>query len=565
VPKVSDNPLKDWLPASAWNSVMRLADLEEFRKLPESMEKELPARFKDWFNEVTPEDVKLPSDWRKLDATPFKKLLVIRALRPDRMNNALTSFIRQTMPQGDEFVNMDSSASFADILESAYEDAGQEAQLNIPIFFILSAGADPVKDVEKMGKQYNFDVNRNNFFNISLGQGMDKYAEQKLEAGFRDGYWIMLQNIHLMPSWLPTLEKKLEGYAKEGGSNQYFRLFLSADPSDAIPIGILERCIKLTNEPPAGLKANMKRAWTFFPKEEVEEKDPRVKSVLFGLCYFHSCLIERRRFGPKGWNMFYPFSIGDLRDSYFVLCKNVESNVSGKLPWADLKFIIGEIMYGGHIVDNLDRTLCMAYLDGLMDNGLTMDEFELLPFVEGKGISFKTPPQVSFEKYLEHMDTCPTETALMYGLHTNAEIGLGTQQCEFMFDRLADLIPKDEAAGSSEGGEKVKSDEMYISKIVGDWNIKEKMFILVDIKDKISSEKGPYQNVFLQECEYMNFLIEEIHRSLVELEQGIKGILTISEKMEDLQNALNLERIPPTWAKYAYPTKRSLATWLENL
>jgi len=138
-----------------------------------------------------------------------------------------------------------------------------------------------------------------------------------------------------MPSWLPTLEKKLDGYAKEGGSNQYFRLYLSADSSDAIPIGILERCIKLTNEPPAGLKANMKRAWTFFPKEEVEEKDPRVKSVLFGLCYFHSTLIERRKFGAKGWNMLYPFSIGDLRDSYFVLCKNVENNVSGKLPWAD--------------------------------------------------------------------------------------------------------------------------------------------------------------------------------------------------------------------------------------
>lgn len=104
----------------------------------------------------------------------------------------------------------------------------------------------------------------------------------------------------------------------------------------------------------------------------------------------------------------------------------------------------------------------------------------------------------------------------MYGLHTNAEIGLGTQQCEFMFASLSDLIPKDETNASNDGGEKMRSDEMYISKIVGDWNIKEKMFNLLDIKDKISSEKGPYQNVFLQECEYMNFLIEEIHRSLLE-------------------------------------------------
>jgi len=191
VPKISDNPLKEWLPASAWNAVMRLADLDEFRKLPESMEKELPARFKDWFNEVTPEDVKLPSDWRKLDATPFKKLLVIRALRPDRMQMALTTFISNNLPYGHDFVTMDSSSSFKEILQSAYEDATQEAALNIPIFFILSPGADPVKDVELMGKQYSIDVNRNNFFNISLGQGMDVVAEAKLDAGFKDGYWIM--------------------------------------------------------------------------------------------------------------------------------------------------------------------------------------------------------------------------------------------------------------------------------------------------------------------------------------------------------------------------------------
>jgi len=90
------------------------------------------------------------------------------------------------------------------------------------------------------------------------------------------------------------------------------------------------------------------------------------------------------------------------------------------------------------------------------------------------------------------------------------------------------------------------------------------MFNLTDIKDRIG-EKGPYQNVFLQECEYMNYLIEEINRSLVELDQGLRGILTISEQMEDLQNSLQLERIPPKWNKYAYETKRSLATWLDNL
>jgi len=125
-------------------------------------------------------------------------------------------------------------------------------------------------------------------------------------------------------------------------------------------------------------------------------------------------------------------------------------------------------------------------------------------------------------------------------------------------------MPREESA-SGDQGEKVRNDEMYISKVVGDWNIKEKMIGMNDLKEKLGDQKGPYQNVFLQECEYMNYLIEEIHRSLIELEQGIKGILTISEKMENLQNALTLEKIPETWNKFAYPTKRSLATWLDNM
>ena len=35
-----------------------------------------------------------------------------------------------------------------------------------------------------------------------------------------------------------------------------------------------------------------------------------------------------------------------------------------------------------------------------------------------------------------------------------------------------------------------------------------------DIAGKMSDDRGPYQNVFLQECEVMNILINEIVKSL---------------------------------------------------
>jgi len=165
-----------------------------------------------------------------------------------------------------------------------------------------------------------------------------------------------------MPDFLLELEKRLAIFAAEGSDPQ-FRLFLTSDPSNAIPIGLLERSIKLTNEPPAGLKANLLRAFTFFIREEFEEKDTKVKTILFSLCYFHSMMLERRKFGSKGFNMMYPFSIGDLRDSAIVLQNYLDSSAaSGKIPWDDLRYIFGDIMYGGHIVDDLDRVFCSGFL-----------------------------------------------------------------------------------------------------------------------------------------------------------------------------------------------------------
>jgi len=71
------------------------------------MEKDAPNRFKDWYNELQPEDQKLPLDWKKLDNMPFQKLLVLRCLRPDRITIALGAFIRNVLPNGSDYIDMD--------------------------------------------------------------------------------------------------------------------------------------------------------------------------------------------------------------------------------------------------------------------------------------------------------------------------------------------------------------------------------------------------------------------------------------------------------------------------
>jgi dynein heavy chain len=390
----------------------------------------------------------------------------------------------------------------------------------------------------------------------------------KLDIGHKEGHWVMLQNIHLMPGFLIELEKKLDVFAAEG-SNPGFRLYVSSDPATSIPIGLLERSIKLTNEPPEGLKANMKRAFTFFNKADIEEKDPKIKTILFALCYFHSVMLERRKFGPKGWNMRYPFSVGDLRDSAIVLNNYMETNASsGKIPWDDLRYIFGAIMYGGHIVDDWDRIFCAAYLENLMkDDLLEDDEAELFPYVEGKGVSFKCPAPTAYEKYIEHIETeCPPETPLAFGMDPNAEIDFRTQQCLSLFKTLQDLQPRSAGAGGGGGGGLQERIQAFMLRVADECQLDQNKLNIDDIASKLGDEaRTPYQNSFLQECEYMNILIRAIVGSLAEIELAFKGELTMTERMEALMAAIYVNRVPAQWAKHAYASTRGLSSWLDNL
>ncbi|CAM9397628.1 unnamed protein product, partial [Discosporangium mesarthrocarpum] len=290
----------DWLSEATWSMVQGLTELDGFAKLADDIEESGP-RFQEWFNAASPEQEKLPLDWRELDKTPFQKLLVTRCLRPDRMTQAIGNFVRNTVPEGPTFVDMDVKLNSFQVLVEAFKDAGPET----PIYFVLSPGANITADVDKLADKFHMERGTT-YHDISLGQGQDVVAMERLDIGSAQGHWVVLNNLHLMPRWLPELDKRLDHY-KEVGSNATFRVMLSSDPSKQIPVGVLERCVDLTNDPPSGLRANLKQAFASISREEYEEFEPRTQGILFGLCHFHALMLERKKFGPKGFNMMYPF------------------------------------------------------------------------------------------------------------------------------------------------------------------------------------------------------------------------------------------------------------------
>jgi len=569
MPKAFDkeNPLGGWLPDSSWYAVLALAQLEPFVNLPQDMEGSWK-RWKEWCEHEQPELAPLPQEWKRLPA--FQILQVVRVLRPDRTSQAVSVWVRTVL-----------SARYTEAipfsLEVSYEDSGPA----VPIFFLLSPGVDPVVSVKALGARLGKTEEESLFVGVSLGQGQEPVAEKALDRMYIDGGWVMLQNIELVARWLPKLEKKLEALAE--GAHPDFRVFLSALPQKVVPVPILQNSIKLTNEPPSGLKANMLRAYMLFDNTvwDNSSKQTELKAIVFALCFFHSVVCERRKFGAIGWNRAYPFNEGDLTVCIKVASNYLESNA--KVPWDDVRYIFGEIMYGGHITDNWDRRLCMTYLAVYLKEDL-LEGQTLFP-------GFATPPSMTHKQYMEYVEEglerevrpraapshvarlghvnhpfaarhpCTRQVPIAYGLHPNSEINFMTKQADDLCRAILELQPR--GGGSASGltlQEKVK-------RMLDD--IVEKLpeqLSNAELEDRVTMEdRTPYTNVFLQEVDRMSKLLYEMRRSLHELDMGLRGDLSMSEAMEVLMDSLFDDRVPSRWDTLAWPSLRPLGSWLANM
>jgi dynein heavy chain len=126
-------------------------------------------------------------------------------------------------------------------------------------------------------------------------------------------------------SFLKELEKALETL-RLSEPHDSFRLWLSSSPHPKFPISILQKCIKVTTEPPKGVKANMFRMYTNMQPDKFMQPKNRVyyKKLVFSLCWFHAIIIERKRFKSLGWNVIYDFNDSDWETADNILIMYVD-------------------------------------------------------------------------------------------------------------------------------------------------------------------------------------------------------------------------------------------------
>jgi len=111
---------------------------------------------------------------------------------------------------------------------------------------------------------------------------------------------------------MPILEGLLEEINEDKGSA--FRIWLTSMPSEKFPVSILQNGVKITKEPAKGLRNNILGSYLALDEAEMEacQKPVALKRLMWSLCFFNALILERRKYGPLGWNIPYEFSASDL-------------------------------------------------------------------------------------------------------------------------------------------------------------------------------------------------------------------------------------------------------------
>jgi len=354
---------------------------------------------------------------------------------------------------------------------------------------------------------------------------------------------------------MPRLEAVVEQYDAETMHRDY-RLWLTSMPSAAFPVSILQNSVKMTVEPPRGVKANLVSSYIAFsdPYFEKQPKQMEFKKLLYGTCFFHALIQDRRKFGPLGFNIRYEFTAGDLKCCILQL-ENFLARYD-EVPYEVLVNLIGHINYGGRITDDWDRRCVLVMLKSVINSSILDDAFDLAP-----GGLYKSPHAGKMADYREAISQLPLNPhPNIFGLHENADIACANNETQELCDIMLSLQPK-VSSGSGKSRDDVVRDVAL--------SLQERGLNPFDMVSLVERYPLTYEEsmntVLSQEAVRFNKLIKTYNRTIVDLLKALKGLVVMSAELEAMADGLYTNAVPAVWTKVAYPSLKPLAAWVDDL
>ncbi|CAG9460199.1 unnamed protein product [Pedinophyceae sp. YPF-701] len=540
----------EWVTPAVWSTVLRLSLISPgLKDLPQAII-DHPGEWDEALHQSPKFDRKvLPGVFgMKLKAADV--VLLARGLCKDKLLQTVRQLVLETL--GPDFVETPPVD-----LRQLYADSAPD----IPMVFILAPGLDAASEVYELANRVGM---RSRVVTVSLGQGQGEKAEAAIRSAQADGGWVLLANCHLATSWMPRMEQIVQGIDTESCNSQ-FRLIMTSMPSRGFPLSVLRRSIKICNEPPQGMKANLQRCLSLDPIVDEawyqECAHPRaVMKLVHVLGVLHAVVQERSQYGPLGWNQPYKFSDSDLRISADQARQFAGD--AATVPWVTLRYMVGELNYGGRVTDENDRRLLSTLVASIMQQDIV--DKPGTPYLWSES-PITLPAADKPEEYRAAVEALRVDISPeAIGLHSNAEMARDLLQADAMIASLVDIT-----VGAATTVSLAQHQEL-------------EQQVYVQIKDILASLPRPFDieklraqfpvdykesmnQTLVQEAERYNALLAVVESSLTSLRLAIEGVQIMSEGLEEMLQHMSLGKVPSQWLRSSYPSQQPLGSYVKDL
>ncbi|KPA77305.1 putative dynein heavy chain [Leptomonas pyrrhocoris] len=436
-----------------------------------------------WFTSTWGAEVlsRMPSSIAQLSL--WHRVMAIKALRPKKLPYMAAELVTATLGR-----------RYTEAPPFNLQEAFADGTKMTPLIFVLSPGVDPTSLFLDFAEEQGFGTRK---YMLSLGQDQGVRAAQMIRDGQHEGAWVYLQNCHVYASWMPQLQAIVEAM-NPTEIHDDFRLWLTSSPSPSFPAVVLQAGLKLTQEPPMGLRGNVlsilrsnivAEMWTsaadsgnvdavaavpVAPQTRAASANAAVpctatppvelQRLVWTLAFFHVTVMERRRFSPLGWNIAYYWGAADFAAGVATIrtalsrysadrlddSSNSDSPAQGSFSTEELCYMLGVIDYGGRVTDEWDtrclQVLTRRYFGDAEASTASPSDPLAPPAFPADGLTYAEVLQLAETAFPSGAEgeggtakAVPAESPARFGLHDNATLAVEQQLSSNLIDALVSM------------------------------------------------------------------------------------------------------------------------------
>ena len=514
-----------------------------------------PAAWDAWCAQAAPESAQAPLPLPPLaQATDdaLRQALAVRQWRPDRLETALARVVHEVM-----------DTPLLDRPLQALRDMARQTPSATPLALCSVAGYDASMRVESCAAAVGVACAQ-----VALGAPEAlAQADAALASAARGGTWVLIKNGHLAPAWLATLATRLGALAP----HEPCRVWITCELSPSVPTAFVHAAQVVMHEPPAGFKAALLDALDVLEERQAPPGVPERERLYFLVAVLHAVVLERVRHTPIGWSHAYEFYDTDLDAAYGLVDVCVAEAAGARahlspeeVPWASLRMLLAQAVYGGKMDSAADRAMLDALLAHLFTPAAFEDDFVVAPHATQPCIA---PDGVHRRDLVAWAQQLPEPQPVHWLLLAPAaQQATAAHRAQSVLQRLLQLQQSErrEEALSVEALHVPAAAEPHAPPAV--WI--DELLALVPADGPPTRElhdASPLDRFWAREQATAHAVLARVRADLTQVGDLLAQRAPRTNELVALHDVLAHDRVPPAWQQHAVPRGATLRAWLTDL